>query len=88
MRSLPDEAFFISCLFLSFLMIVSFRPKYVMRLKLIKYWMANILSEKKVIILGKWGLRKAFFRNSLKQHFNGGRQPSVNNFNPRHIDSI
>ena len=42
----------------------------------------------KKVILGKWGLRKAFSRNSLKQHFNGDRQPSVNNFIPRHIDSI
>ena len=50
-----------------------FVPKYMMKVKLIKYWMPNILSEQNYT-LGKWGTRKAFNQNSLMQLFNGDRR--------------
>ena len=50
-----------------------FVPKYMMKVKLIKYWMPNILPEKNCT-LGKWGLREAFNQNSLMQLFNGDRR--------------
>ena len=50
-----------------------FDPKYMMKVKMIKYWMPNIVSEKKYA-LGKWGLREAFNQNSLMQLLNGDRR--------------
>ena len=44
-----------------------------MKVKLIKYPMPNILSEKNYT-LGKWGLRGAFNQNSFMQFFNGDRR--------------
>ena len=50
-----------------------FVPKYMMKVKLIKYWMPNILSEK-IIHWENGEQRKAFNQNSLMQLFNGDRR--------------
>ena len=49
-----------------------FVPNYMMKVKLIKYWMPNIFLKK--YTHGKWGLGEAFNQNSLMQLFNGDRR--------------
>ena len=48
-----------------------FAINHIIRFKMIKYWRQNISSKKN--ILERWGLREAFYQNSLMQLFDWDR---------------